>query len=431
MKYLVFLLGGVCLGLMLVTSCQNQSSHFTLATGSKSSRHYQIGLSLAEMINQKSRYRWHLDTTGEGSINNCHELLAKKAQFALAQNDVPLTEAKGELRTVLPLYPQIFLIVYKDSIQANSLQALIEGRKIAVGPKTGGTAPFARKFFQLMGIDSSKYEFVYSHYQENTISDTIPISISVTGVDNARIKEMLMHKHGKIWSLDSIETFGKGSLVEGFCLQYPLARPFVLPKNTYQNHPQHPILTIAMDNLLLAHKSVPATVIYDLLNTIFENEEILSSKDILFHNIAEDFDRKSLQFPMHEGLKNYLNRNKPSFIERYADILALMITALTIGMGTFSTFLQWNKKRRKERIDKYYLKVIQLENEAKSKTQPEDLNVVLEALDLLRQKAFQQLTDEKLQADDSFRIFVALIQDVISLVRKRLKNIEKSQEDYD
>lgn len=408
------------LGCFLLISCDSIQKKYTLATGSKESRHYQVGADLKKLIESKTSYKIILDTVGEGSISNCGRLMEGQADLALAQNDVPIPNSTGNLRTLLPLYPQLFLILYADSLNPESLRELIIGRKIAIGPKSGGTANFTRHFLRLMGIDSTEYRFVYSGYQENQVNKNTPISISVTGLNNERILKMLATEKIKLWSLDEPEKLGRGTIVEGLCLQYPYARPYIIPKNAFKNHPDKATLTVALDNVLLANSSVDKHVVYDLVNAILSNKEMLVQKDALYNFIHDGFNKESLQFPLHEGTKDYLERDQPSFFERYADFLALILTILTILIGAFSTLIRWNSRRKKERIDMYYQQVIDIENKAKKTGKVPDLNQYIDELDQLRQRAFSQLVNEKLQADDSFRIFITLIQDVLAIIQHRM-----------
>ncbi|NJL15511.1 MAG: hypothetical protein HC913_22545, partial [Microscillaceae bacterium] len=404
----------IWLGVMAgcLSGCQFWPSEYLLVTGAANSRHHQVGQKLAQVLAQKSNYRFRIDTAGAGSISNCQGLLAQGHGFALAQNDVPLPKTTGELRSVMPLYPQIFFMVYADSLRPSSLRDLIRGRTIAIGPKSGGTAPFARRLLSRFGIDSTEYNFFYSDYTQNTLRPETPISISVTAYNNSRIADMLTEKGGKIWSFDDPGQLGQGTSVEGFCLGYPFARPFILPKNTFGASPTEPVLTIALENVLLAHRQVPASAVYEITKVLFEHRELLVRQDASLQYLRPDFEQGNLQFPLHEGAKQYLNRDKPSVLERYAEVLALIITLLTLAAGTGATVWQWNRRRRKERIDRYYLDVIQIEKSLPQCQTLAELRAAQTALEQLRQRAFQLLTDEKLQADDSFRIFVSLVQDV-------------------
>ncbi|GAB4396054.1 MAG: hypothetical protein OHK0053_08850 [Microscillaceae bacterium] len=413
----------IWLGLMAgcLPGCQFWPSEYLLVTGAANSRHHRVGQELAQVLTQKSNYRFQIDTSGAGSISNCQGLLAKGSGFALAQNDVPLPAASGELRSVAPLYPQVFFIVYADSLRPSSLRDLVQGRTIAIGPKSGGTAPFTRRLLSRFGIDSSEYHFSYSDYTQNTLRPETPISISLTAYNNARIAEMLTEKRGKIWSFDEPGLLGQGTSVEGFCLGYPFARPFILPKNTFGAFPAEPVLTIALENVLLAHRKVPPSAVYEIAKTLFEHRELLVRQDVSLQYLRPDFDSGNLQFPLHEGAKQYLNRDKPSILERYAEVLALIVTLLTLAVGTGATVWQWNRRRRKDRIDRYYLDVIQIEKSLPQCQTEAELRAAQKALEQLRQRAFQLLVDEQLQADDSFRIFVSLVQDVYREIESQIQ----------
>ena len=411
-----------------LTSCDVVQKKYTLVTGAKDSRHYNVGKDIRDLIEAKTSYTFALDTLGAGSISNCRRLMAGKGQLTLAQNDVPIPKSKGNLRTILPLYPQLFFIIYADSLQPTSLRDLVVGRKIAIGPKSGGTASFTKHFLNLMGIDSTAYEFVYSSYHENVISENTPVSISVTAFNNQRICKMLIEQKAKIWSLDDPKLLHQGSLVEGFCLQYPYARPFIIPRNTFQTHPDKSILTVALDNVLLVDNSMDAHVVYDLISAILSNRELFIQKDALYNFVHDDFHKESLQFPLHEGVKDYFHRHQPSFYERYAELLALLITVMTISVGAVSTLVSWNKRRKKERIDRYYQKVIDIENKAKQSQRLDELHNAMEELDLLRQRAFSHLVNEKLESNDSFRIFITLIQDVLQVIQGQIKKLKTMSE---
>lgn len=421
MKHIAFL----SLLLLFLTTCQSNRK-LELATGSKESTHFKVGFQLSNLIkNHNQEYNFHLLTQGEGSQANLQKLLEGKSDFALIQNDITSKKDLSKVRTVIPLYPQILFIIYQPDIEANSLQELVKGRKIAVGPKTGGTAIFVEHLLQNYGIPSDSYELYYSSYSENTISDIIPISISLTSPNNTRISNMILEKNGKIWSLDNPEMLGNGTSVEGFCLMNPLAHPFIIPKNIFRQHPENPILTVAVYNLLVTSEKIDSDIVYSLVSTILENKEILSNKDVRFRFLDENLTHKSsFQFPLHEGTRNYLKRNEPSFFERYAELFGVLLTVGTIFLGAVSSLISIGRRRRKNLIDHYYLDVMEIENalaETKDSTKLEQYFIELKQL---RQKAFQAVVKEKLGADDSFRIFIAFLSDVMREIRNQLETEE-------
>lgn len=425
MKTIFFIL---TLILGLLSTCQSPSSTLKIAAGSEQSTHHIVGEQLSNILNQYAPASYALEKmkpTEDGSKAYAERLVGREVDFALAQNDVEVSTHKGRLRTVLPLYPQLFLIIHQDSIQAESLRELIKDRKIAIGPQTGATRTFTEAFFKKMGIAKDEYTLSFGSYATNTISDSIPISISVTAFNNPRIEEMITQKGGKIWALDEARLKGNGSLADGFCLRYPYAYPFIIPKNTYENYPAKPILTLALDNVLLTYESMDANTVYALVQAVLEHKDLLIKENPSFRFIQDNFERESLQFPLHEGTKQYLDRNKPSFWERYAELLALVLTLLTMGTGAGLSYWKWARDRKKQKIDSYYSNIIQIENEAKELKEVEALQAKIHEMDRLRQKAFEQLANEKLLADDSFRIFITLIQDTTAMIEKKMSNLHK------
>lgn len=405
--------------IIIPVSCQKEN--YRIATGTPHSKHYRIGKELANILNKNTSYKIELLTSGQGSKSNCNHVLQQKSQFALAQNDVILKNNPDNLRTVMPLYPQLLFIVYHDSLQPTSLHDLIAGRRIAIGPKTGGTASFVRKLFTEFNIAPTEYEFVYSDYKQNTISDSVLVSVSLTAYNNNRIKDMIINRGGKIWSLGDYMLAGRGSAVDGFCLNYPLARPFIIPKQTFLNYPDHPILTLAIDNVLISDKSVNNQDIYKIIETLLDNKESLANRELLFRFLTDDFKNNSFQFPLHKGTISYLERNNPGFFERYAEVIGVSITALMILYGSITTLFRVQARRKKDRIDDYYREVIEIENQSKNIDNIRELKKLVESLIKLRNKAFKQLINEKLAADESFRIFITLLHDVNQVIENKMK----------
>lgn len=90
-----------------------------------------------------------------------------------------------------------------------------------------------------------------------------------------------------------------------------------------------------------------------------------------------------------------------------------------IAFGTAAR--QWMRRSRKNRIDKYYVRLEEILTELQ---ESRILEARLQKLDRelveMRHKAFRQLVREQLQADDSFRIFQSLLAECQNLVRSRL-----------
>ena len=141
---------------------------------------------------------------------------------------------------------------------------------------------------------------------------------------------------------------------------------------------------------------------------------------MLFHGLNDDFDVDKLNYPVHPGTRRYLERNEPSFIERYAEVIGVGFTIAFTLIGALVTLRNWNIQRKKDRIDVYYEKLLQIRRSIPRIESPEGVNRTLTEVRDIQEEAFQLLIDEKVSADESFRIFITLCNDVAREVENQL-----------
>ncbi|KAA3619659.1 MAG: hypothetical protein DWQ05_02745 [Calditrichaeota bacterium] len=414
-------------------SCSQNEQTYQFATGPKTTSYYNIGEVIAEAVEKENGI--HLKIMSRDSANselnavrNLQLLNERQADFIITQNDVALKSENeaGEsliengIRSILPLYPQVFMIIHNKSLQPTSLADLIVGRKIGLGPETSGTTKFARAFFNEFGIDNSMYTARFRSFEKNILSDSIDVVCLLTGFNNNRIKNLLKNG-GVIFSFGDPELAGSGSAMDGFCLNYPLARPYVLPRHTYEKLPPKPVLTVAVDAVLLTHSGIDDDVVYKIIKTIIEYKQHMASShdNELISQFSEQFLASNLRFPLHPGAKQYLERNKPTFIERWAETITLIFSVLIALIGAGSTLFTWRRQRRKNRIDKYYERVLRTEKQIPHFDTHQKCTIAIDDLKSLREEAFRQLIKEKLMANESFRIFIQLLNDTIDEIRRR------------
>lgn len=424
-RYLAWFVAG-----LLLISCKSRKTEYYFATGSPKTSYFEVGASISEIVRRDTGIQLTIlpepqTTRGDyislSSTTNCNLLREGKADFAIAQNDVTLGDAQhydglprdSEIRSVIPLYPEIFFVIYEKSLNPQSLRDLIVGKKVALGPPNSGTARLAKILFQEFGIDSTEYFPQYVKFEDNVLGDTIQISCSVTGFSNPRIRRML-ETNGRLFSLGDYTLADKGATVDGFCLNYPLAKPFLIPQNTYGTVPQKPVLTVAIDAVLLTRKEVRSEIVFRVIQSILENKQIMVvDKNIkLLSQLTENFDPLRLRFPLHNGARQYFERNMPSFLERYAESLGFIFSIFLALVTAVSTFTRWSRHRKKNRIDEFYRQIMAIQRSVELLQTEAECRRALANLRNLREIAFQQLIKEKLQADESFRIFITLLNDI-------------------
>lgn len=432
---IISLRSSLLLLLFVLVSCRSEDSKYVMATSSKSATYYRIGKIIKDVFDKETDFEIELLYGDDLSTkNNCKMMLEGKVDLALIQNDTPIDElipkdqkAKdSKLRSILPIYPEIIYIIYPDSLNPKSLIELISGKRIGIGPSHSGTARFMKQLFASSGLTVDvDYHPIYTGFDDNYLdNDSIDVSCAVTGFNNERIKNMIEVQHGKIFSLDDYNLFNKGSVVEGFCMRYPRARPFIIPKHSYGREPEMPVLTLAIDAVLITNSNISDDKIYDFLTALFDKKQLLVNEDPIMGSMTDEIDQGILNFPLHPGAKMYFERNKPSFFERYAEMIGVLFSIFVVLIGTMGTFKKYVNSKKKNRIDEYYNKIIAVDNNIVNMDKIEELANSVEYIRKIKKVAFSQLVSEKLIADESFRIFISLANDTTKLIEDRISSIK-------
>jgi hypothetical protein len=136
-----------------------------------------------------------------------------------------------------------------------------------------------------------------------------------------------------------------------------------------------------------------------------ERTELAKTHPALFNGIQSDFDPSVLNFRTHQGSLDYINRDSPDIFERYAELWTLLLTLILATLSGIVAFVRWRKQAKKDRIDVYYQQLLELRAQvpfADAKERTDMLASVKE----IETRAYQQLIDEQLLADESFLIFL-------------------------
>jgi hypothetical protein len=212
------------------------------------------------------------------------------------------------------------------------------------------------------------------------------------GDTNARRAEELLDKGWRLYSMDPLVS-------EAFSIKLGKIKPIDIPA-LRRTRTFRKISTFTSDAVLLSNKSIDEDLIYELCEIIFDDKLWLESKNIIYSNLSEQFDIDLMSFPMHTGAERYFNRNEPTFWERYAEIIALVVSVMVLSFGVIRSIQSYMSRRKKERIDKYFDLYLALKQE-----RPDDYR---ERLYELLNRSIKQMVSEKLDKQD-FDIFARLI----------------------
>lgn len=346
---------------------------------------------------------FRIEVTKAASSIEAHRMVAKgEADLAFVNNNtVAISEIlgreTGRLRTVLPLATRLFFAFSKNPMpDTTTAKELFENRRVGIEVLGGEAQLNFERFLKRAEIKGT---------QLVTFENSPEVIVFWGTFYGARAEKFLK----KGWHPFSF----KQNWIEFLTLNDPALRPHTLP-SIPDNRKSIRINTIATETVMVANQEIGEKAIYKLAEAIFQNKLELVHNDIMYQSIHESFDQQALLFPLHAGTTSYLKREEPTFFERYADAIALVLSIIAVLYGIIQTIRNHLVKRKKEQVDKYLLDFLDIRSNKELEADQK-----IKRLDNLFQRAVEQMTNEKLDKSD-FHILSRLIQQEMTMMRFQL-----------
>lgn len=385
----------VCV-LLLLVGCQKQTRIYTIL-GNIEDPQNQIAVTVSAVLSK------HLDdsvkvVSGFGSLANLDSIELGRADFAIVDN---YSRFSDKVSSVLPLYPQVLHILYRKDKSPRSLRELFSAGKIFAGIEGSGTKRFVDELMRDAGIDKAACTFV-------DVYDFFEADVIFAFTDLLSREELRDLQGYHLYSIDEVVNLGKGSLAESICTRHPQFEPYVIPQDLYGSFTERPILTIKADAILVCRTDLDPTLVYNAIQALSEHSQALKNINPLLYQFSSDFDPRKLSFALHQGSRDYLDRHAPSFAERYAELMGVVVTILVALASTLYTIRKWQLQRKKNKIDAYYQRLITIRRKTQAADNADILTALKGELETTLNETIDLVTSEKLLADESFVIFLNL-----------------------
>ncbi len=422
------LLVGICVLAVwtMIGFYRSDQIKLVLTAGEKGGIYYTLAQGIARVVQQEFPTIEITVLESPGSLANAELLRKGQADLAIVQNDTP-TDAT--IRTLLPLHQEVLHFLVRRDADIHGLPDIV-GHKIALGPKSSGTELVLRHLIAHYGLSYADFEPIFLPITESgpqLHAGQLDAAFFMAGMKPAVVQEILNLGELKLTGLG--EVLNEGSEAAGFCLEYPYARPFVIPIGIYsagsQQHPgepPEPLSTIAIRSLLVGRADVPVAVIRRITQAMFRRRADLMRIHMAAAEISDRFDLSRLQFPLHPGARLYYDREKPSFLENHAESMGFLLSLVIALVSLALAIKQWAEQRKKNRIDRYYLKLDSIYTELeKGHLSLQELREIQMSLARIQHDAFRELIHERVRANEAFRIFQALLSDCQRMVQLKMR----------
>ncbi|MGB5625955.1 MAG: TAXI family TRAP transporter solute-binding subunit [Woeseiaceae bacterium] len=392
--------------LSLLTACDTGPHELRFVTPTESADR-SIVEEFSDLLDDEASVRIGLTATPLSEEAALDALQSGDADVALVSNYLPF---RSDIATVMPLYPTVLHIGRREG--ASELHGLekLRGALIYAGPEGSASRLVFEDIAESMNLGSDEYRYVGS--------DEVPDIVIVFSPILPHRKEIRdLRQEFPDFELSTMGTpqdIGTGGIIDAAVLANPHFQPFVIPVGIYGELTSQPVVTVAVDKILVARSDLDGAVVYDLINEILRLRPALAAKRPgLFQQLSGDFDTSRSTYIVHAGTQAYLQRSAPTVYERYSGVAEVLVTLLVAVVSASIAAVRIFRMRRKNRIDTFYTQTIALRRSVTDSTGPDELAQVIREVRALQNTAFDLLVDEKLAADESFRIFITLSNDVL------------------
>jgi len=367
----------------------------------------EIAQDFTRLLGRESTIKFSLTDDVASDEAALDALVSGAADIALVSNSMPF---RTGVSTVMSLYPTVLHIGHPVGRDASSIEDLLRGARVFAGPPGSASRILFERITTRFGISDS--DFSYLEFSGSPDDIVLPeVFVVYAPISPDRLEQF---PEVRLFSLGSPDDIGHGSLVDAATLLNPHLEAFVIPTGTYGDITPEPILTLAVDMLLVARQDLSEAIVYDLVQEVLRLRPALSAlRPGLFRRLSDDFDASNSTFILHPGLLAYTQRDAPTVYERYSGVAEVVVTILIALVSAFLAGVRIYRMRRKNRIDTFYSRIIAIRNSIPESSSIETRRQKAEEVRALQTDAFELLVDEKLAADESFRIFITLSNDVL------------------
>jgi len=417
---IIFLLTAI----LFLGACSEHNKKLTITTYLPGSDSHNAALAIKEVLADDG---WDFTIITQSHQEGVEAVRNGDIDLAITSNDISI-DPKG-LRSLIPLYDEVLITLVNENsplVEANTMEEILviaksSKLKIVFSHKGSYSQKFAQRLLTERGFEEDLYEAHYFPKKSEYVSGKIelvqlekPDLINIVGNVDSEVIGKLMDLgylfRNKVSQLDNLEA----SYFSSFALKMVRSFPVIIPAYTTSIKQTEAVVAPGLFASLISNKNLDDEIAYDLVRDIIRAQPELIRHNSNFFEMREDFDSRYLNYQIHPAAMNYFERDEPGFFERYAELGGVMFSMFVVFMTLMVTLNRIVKRRKKDRIDVYYLEVLEIRKN-------ENYQQAMEQLMALETKALEQLVDEKLAADSSFVVFMQQLSQARLELNQKIK----------
>ena len=395
-----------------------------LATGSESGVYHALGTAYARSIERRGLADRVEVRTSHGSVENMRLLESGEVDLALVQSDTP---AGGSARLIASLFEEELHVVVSRDL-ANQIRTVTDlgGRRVSLGDRESGTRQVSQRVLDHLEVDVAEdLQLTPEQAVDALEAGTIDAVFILTAVPATSVSELARRDAIRFVTLGDPQLTGNPA--DGLALVFPRLHPSVIPQSTYGHLPIEPVLTVGVTAELMCAHELDDELVRELTRAVFTTRSggsaMSGAAAAVAGRIGERYVPGGGSAPYHQGAMAYYERFEPPFVVQYAEAISLGLTLL-VGVWSGSVAIrQWIQRRKKNRIDAYYIEVTHEPPDLTTASRDELLNRRARLIKI-RERAFADLVRERLEANESFSIFQNQVAGELASIAVTLQHLE-------
>ena len=395
-----------------------QENNLTIATFSKEGEYYRFGEAFSQIVAKHNSSISIKVLTTKGSVENQQLLHQGHVDLALIQSDTPLHK---KTRAIAFLFPEVFHLIARRDTTIDQVKDLRE-KRIALMPQGSRSYDLFWELVGHYGLDEDDFEAIslpLSEANEALSKGDVDALFLVTALRNEALLKLLQNPDINLVPIDQAEALQ---------LLLPSLEATKIPKGTYNGAipiPKQDLSSVAVRAVLITHSDLDTSLVYEITRILFEGKSDLAKQYSKAVMIPVDQSLQQGSFMFHPGAITYYDQDNPSFWERYAEVMGLLLSVMMLLASGIWQLKMTLEGKQKNHADMYNLQILKLIDQINSLQE-------LEKLKQLRQELFDIFTqvvidlDKDLITPESFQSFTFTWEVALSSIRHQellLKNI--------
>ena len=303
-----FLASALCAA-TLMTASGALAADINFVTAGTSSTFYPISATICQLWNENIEGMRATATPSGGGVDNLNQAYDGEAQIGIANANLVYQAQQGEasfegyandnLRIFAGLYYNPNQVVVTKDSGIETIEDLA-GKRFSVGAPGSTTIDEASIHLSLFGktLDDLQAEYMGTSESADAISNKQLDGVWVmAGTPNAAVTQIMTTTDSKLLPIPA-ET------VEALQADYPWYASYTIPAGTYEGLDED-AQTVSVRATLIASTKLSEDVVYELLKSMFDNQEALIAGHEKFNNLKLDEATAGISVPFHPGAAKY------------------------------------------------------------------------------------------------------------------------------